>query len=78
MKIIPNKKLQYTHYSPLSGLSDKAENYHTVTIEIKEMGRQTQVTLMQDKNANEEARQHAKKNWAMMLTSLKKILEPSA
>lgn len=75
LKIIPKEKLQYTHYSSLSGLTDKTENYHTVTIDIKEMGSETRVTLMQDKNANEEAREHAQKNWTMMLTSLKGILE---
>ncbi len=74
-KIIPSKKLQYTHFSPLSGLTDSPENYHTVTIELVAKGSQTVVSLSQDNNATEEAREHAKKNWAIMLSSLKKLLE---
>ena len=75
LKVIPKEKLQYSHYSPLAGLDDKAENYHTVTIIIKEIDSQTQITLFQDKNLNEEAREHAQKNWEMMLTQLKKVVE---
>jgi len=31
--------------------------------------------LSQDNNSTEEDREHAEKNWGMMLTSLKKFLE---
>ena len=34
LKLIPQHTLQYSHYSPLSGLPDEPQNYHTVTIEI--------------------------------------------
>src|SRR4051794_15739104 len=30
----PPRVLQFTHFSPLAGLPDKPENYHTVTIEL--------------------------------------------
>ena len=69
------KILQYTHFSPLTGLPDIAENYHLVTIELLPKGNQTHVSLSQDKNATEEAQKHSEKNWSMMLASLKKILE---
>lgn len=75
LKLVSNKELQYTHFSPLAGLEDKPENYHTVTIDLEENGRQTKITLAQDGNANEEARQHSQKNWEMMLESLKTLLE---
>jgi uncharacterized protein YndB with AHSA1/START domain len=78
LKLIPNKKLQYSHFSPLSGHEDKPENYHTVTIDLNENNQTTQVTLTQDKNANEEEMQHSQKNWGMMLASLKKLLEEEA
>jgi uncharacterized protein YndB with AHSA1/START domain len=74
LKIEPRRLLQYTHYSPLSG-PDIPENHHTVTIELAEAGAQTRVTLAQDNNASEEARQHSEQNWKMMLDSLKKLLE---
>lgn len=57
------------------GKPDVPENYHTVTIELTSDGAQTTVTLSQDNNATEEAREHSEKNWQMMIDSLKKILE---
>jgi uncharacterized protein YndB with AHSA1/START domain len=71
----PHRTLQYTHFSPLSGLPDKPENYHTVTIELSADGTRTSLTLAQDNNPTEEARQHSAKNWGMMLAGLKKLVE---
>jgi uncharacterized protein YndB with AHSA1/START domain len=75
LKVKPEHTLQYTHFSPLAGLPDKPENYHTVTIELSENGEQTEVSLSQDNNPTEEAREHSEKNWQMMLAGLKKFLE---
>jgi len=71
----PGRLLQYTHFSPLSGLPDQPENYHTVTIELIDTGTQTMVCLAQDNNSTEEAREHSEKNWGTMLTGLKTFLE---
>lgn len=75
LQIEPRRLLQYRHYSPLSGLPDTPENHHRVAIELSELGPQTRVSLAQDNNANEEARQHSEKNWKTMLDGLKKLLE---
>src|SRR5262245_26314307 len=56
LKFAPGRTLQFTHFSPLSGLADKAENYHTVTIELADEGTATRVALSQDNNRTEEAR----------------------
>ncbi len=71
----PGQKIQYTHFSPLSGVPDKPENYHTVTVELSADGDQTQVTLTQDNNTSEDERAHSEQNWAMMLAALKKFVE---
>ena len=71
----PGRTIQYSHFSPLSGLADKPENYHTVTIELSGEGNQTRVSLAQDNNPTEQAREHSEKNWEMMLTALKKFVE---
>jgi uncharacterized protein YndB with AHSA1/START domain len=71
----PNKKLQYSHFSPLTGLDDIPENYHIVTIDLIEKDGQTIVTLTQDNNPDETAKGHSEKNWKMMLASLKNLLE---
>jgi uncharacterized protein YndB with AHSA1/START domain len=75
LQVKPERLLQYSHFSPLSGLPDKPDNYHTVTIELSGDRNQTHVSLSQDKNSTEEEREHSKKNWEMMLTALKKYLE---
>ncbi len=72
---IPGKKLKYSHFSPLSGAEDKPENYHIVTIDLKQTENQVLVSLSQDKNKNEEEKGHSEKNWQMMLDKLKQILE---
>jgi uncharacterized protein YndB with AHSA1/START domain len=75
LKFQPRRTIQYSHFSPLSGLPDKPENYHTVTIDLSAEGSQTHVSLTQDNNATEEARAHSEKNWGMMLAAMKKFLE---
>jgi len=71
----PGRTIQYSHFSPLSGLPDKPENYHTVTVELSGQGDQIRVSLAQDNNATEEERAHSAENWGMMLAALKKFLE---
>src|SRR5262245_56368875 len=55
LRVVPRERLQYTHFSPLSGEPDIPANYHTVTILIEESGNRTHVTLTQDNNASDEA-----------------------
>src|SRR5262245_48168567 len=75
LQLTPGRMLRYSHFSPLSGVPDNPENYHTVAIELSGNGNQTQVTLVQDKNATEEERAESEKNWGMMLSELKKFVE---
>jgi uncharacterized protein YndB with AHSA1/START domain len=75
LRVLPERLLEYTHFSPLSGLPDVPENYHTVTIQLSRDREGTLVSLSQDGNEDEEAREHSEKNWQMMLEGLKKLLE---
>lgn len=75
LEFIPNKKLKYSHFSPLAGLEDKPENYHNVTIDLNERNGNTLVTLEQDNNPNVQTRDHSEKNWTQMLEAMKKMLE---
>jgi uncharacterized protein YndB with AHSA1/START domain len=77
LRFNPNHTLRYSHFSPLSGLPDKPENYHTVTVELSGGGMQTHVTLSQDNNSTEDERKHSVENWEMMLVALKKFVESS-
>lgn len=69
------RRLRYSHFSPLAGLPDRPENYHTVTIDLSGENGRTHVSLAQDHNATEEARAHSEENWRMMLGGLKKYVE---
>jgi uncharacterized protein YndB with AHSA1/START domain len=67
--------LEYTHFSPLSGVDDVPENYHTITVELASDDGRTVVTLAQDNNATDEEREHSATMWATMLGTLKDVLE---
>lgn len=71
----PDELLQYTHFSPLYGLPDEPDNYHTVTMTVTPEGPRTRLVLTQNRNPTEEAREHSEKNWRMMLANLKELLE---
>jgi uncharacterized protein YndB with AHSA1/START domain len=75
LDVEPERRLQYTHFSPLSGAADVPENYHTLTYELSEKGDTTLVVLSQDNNSTDEEREHSQKMWEGMLASLKKVVE---
>ncbi len=71
----PGRRLVYSHWSPLSGLEDRPENRHTVTVELFAKEGRTEVSLVQDNNPGEEAKEHSARNWARMLDGLKRYVE---
>jgi uncharacterized protein YndB with AHSA1/START domain len=75
LEIEPEKKLKSTHWSPLSGVPDSPENYHTVTYTLSAKGENTEVTITQDNNATEDEKAHSEKNWQTVLEGMKKLLE---
>jgi uncharacterized protein YndB with AHSA1/START domain len=74
-EVRPPQILEYSHFSPLSGMHDLPENYHTVRVEVMDDDRATKVILTQDNNDTSEARDHSEKNWQTMLHGLKKVVE---
>ncbi len=75
LQLKPGRLVQYSHFSPLAGLPDIPENYHTVTVELSGNGSETHVSLTQDNNSTEDERQHSEENWRMMLAGLKRVVE---
>jgi uncharacterized protein YndB with AHSA1/START domain len=71
-------RIVLTHFSPLSGLPDIAENYHTLRFELDEVDGGTRVTLDQDNNPTREAAEHSQANWAQMLRGVKTVAEREA
>lgn len=76
LRLKPEQVLQYSHFSPLSGQEDVPANYHTVTIEVSPEENGTLLRLSQDNNSTEEDREHSEEMWGMMLSGIKKVLEP--
>ena len=75
LELEPEKLLMSTHWSPLSGVPDSPENYHTVIYTLNEKGNGTEVTITQDNNSNEEEKAHSEQNWRTVLAGMKKLLE---
>ena len=75
LNIEPEKVLVSTHWSPLSGVPDQPENYHTVTYTLSDLGDRTEVTITQDNNATEDEKEHSERNWNTVLDGMKKLLE---
>jgi uncharacterized protein YndB with AHSA1/START domain len=75
LKMEPEKLLMTTHWSPLAGVPDTPENYHTVTYMLSEKDGGTEVTITQDNNASEEEKVHSEENWKIVLAGMKKLLE---
>ena len=75
LELKPERIISYSHFSPLSGLPDIPQNYHTVTIQLEPIEGCTVVSLSQDNNPNEQTREHSQKNWETMLEGLKRLLE---
>ena len=73
--IEPGRRLEVTHFSPLSGKDDRPENYHRLVYELEERNGVTHVSLSQDNNPTEEAAEHSRANWEKMLAGLKQVVE---
>lgn len=75
LKVVPEKLLESTYWSSMSGLEDKPENYKKVTYALAPAGDNTAVTITQDNNKTEDDKSNSEQNWTMVLDSLKKLLE---
>ncbi len=75
IKIVPEKILETTYWSSLSGLADIPENYKNVTYELKKKKDGIELTVSQDNNSTIEEKNHSAENWKMVLNKIKELLE---
>jgi uncharacterized protein YndB with AHSA1/START domain len=76
LKSEPNKLLQYSYWSSMSGIEDKPENYVIVTYELQEQkASETMLTITQENIPNEQMKEHSEKNWKKVSEDLKKLVE---
>ena len=81
LEVEPERRLVFSHWSPLSGMPDKPENYHVVAYDLSPLGNSTKVTLTQSNMSGEvtkadlEQKEQFEKNWSIVLEGLKKTVE---
>ncbi len=75
LDVAPGKRLEVTHFSPLTGQPDVPENYHRLSYELDESAGQTRVRLTQDGAGSDEEAEHSAQNWRAMLEGLKGVVE---
>ena len=75
IRVDPQRRLEVTHFSPLTGQEDVPENYHRLVYELEEHGDTVHLTLQQDNNGSEDEASHSAENWQVMLTGLKELVE---
>jgi uncharacterized protein YndB with AHSA1/START domain len=78
LEVQPERTLRVSHFSPLSGQEDVAENYHQVTYELTpQSAERTVVEVNQDNAADEDEAARFSGQWQMMLDGLKQVAERS-
>jgi uncharacterized protein YndB with AHSA1/START domain len=76
-----DRKLAYSHFSPMAGKPDAPENYHVVEVTLDGNDDATRVTLRQSNleggvtDEDRANRESYEKNWKQMLEGLKKTTE---
>jgi uncharacterized protein YndB with AHSA1/START domain len=75
LRVEPNRLLQHTYWSSMSGLEDKPENYVSITYELTEENGQTNLEVTQENIPTEEMKEHAEENWKKVLSNMKQLLE---
>lgn len=75
LEVVPERLLRFTHYSPLSGKPDTAENRHTLTFTLVGEGGTTHLTLTQDNNDTPEAAEHSEGMWQQLVAKVKELSE---
>ena len=73
----PGRRLEITHFSPLTGQEDRPENYHRVSYELQQTDGGTSLRLTQDNSSSAEEAEHSAATWQMMLDGLRKVAEQS-
>jgi uncharacterized protein YndB with AHSA1/START domain len=72
LAVEPERLLQLTHFSPLTGQPDVPENYHTLTYTLTG---NTHLKLEQDNNRSEEEAEHSQGMWEMLVAKVKEAAE---
>lgn len=71
----PQHLLQYTYWSSMGGVEDKAENYVTISYRLTSKGASTLLEVSQENIPDQKSRKHFEENWGKILQALKEYVE---
>jgi uncharacterized protein YndB with AHSA1/START domain len=75
LKVEPGRLLVHTHWSPVSGLPDRPENYQEVSWRLSEQDGKTELTVNEVNLPSEEAKATSEQGWETALAGLRDLLE---
>lgn len=75
VRLEPGRRMEFTHFSPLTGQEDVPENYHHVTFELEPRDGGTEVTITQTGVGSAEELEQTEANWAMSIDGLRRAAE---
>ena len=75
VKVEPERLLVHTHWSPVSGLPDRPENYQEVSWALYERGDTTELVVTEVNLPSEAAKGVSEQGWNAALVALKELLE---
>ena len=75
LKIQPRRLLVHTHWSSVSGLPDRPENYQEVSWELNDDGGKTELVITESNLPSEGAKERSERGWSAALAALRDMLE---
>jgi len=75
IRLEPQRLLEHSHWSPLSGKTDSPENYQQVTWQLSDRDDGTELTITEHNLPSEQAKEVSDESWKTVLTNLKEVLE---
>jgi uncharacterized protein YndB with AHSA1/START domain len=75
LRVEPEKLLETTYWSSMSGEADSPENYKKVTYQLTTDNDQTTLTISNNHNKTEQDMIESQNNWTTVLEGIKKLLE---
>ncbi len=75
LELEPEKLLKSTYWSSMSGTENTPENQMIVTYKLEPQDGGTLMSVTQDNNKTEAAKEHTGENWGMVLEKMKNLAE---
>jgi uncharacterized protein YndB with AHSA1/START domain len=75
LRIIPERMLVHTHWSPMSAMPDEPENYQEVAWTLTESQGKTQLTVNEVNLPSTDAKATSDEGWKSALAGLKRVVE---